>query len=84
MTINISESISTCISYGIIGVISMIFGGICINLILDKQQKDKYNTFKTYIMFFIIGIIIHIITQYLNLDQIYCDKKCQMRLANKA
>lgn len=72
------------ISYGAIGIISVIFGAICINLILDKEQREKYNSFKTYIMFFIIGIIIHIITQFLNLDQLYCDKKCQMRLANMA
>ncbi len=77
-----SDYVYNIISYGAIGVISMIFGGICINLVLDKEQRKKYNCFKTYIMFFIIGIIIHMITQFLNLDQLYCDKKCQMRLAN--
>ncbi len=63
-----------------IGIISIIFGAICINIILNKEQRNKYNSIKTYFMFFIIGIIMHVIVQTINLDQIYCDKKCQMRL----
>ncbi len=66
-----------------IGIISVIFGIVCINIILNKEQRDKYNSIKTYFLFFIIGIIIHIIVQTVNLDQIYCDKKCQMRLMKK-
>jgi hypothetical protein len=69
------------ISYGIIGLISVGFGSLCINLILDKDQKNRYNKdYKTYIVFFLIGIIIHILVQYVKLDELYCDKQCQMRL----
>ena len=69
------------ISYLIIGVISMIGGGIGINLIVEKDKRSKYNKPRTYIILFIIGIMIHIIVQSINLDQIYCDKQCQMRLS---
>ena len=72
------------ISYLIIGFISMVIGIICINIILAKDQKDKYNTVKTYLLFFIIGIIIHIFTQTINLDQIYCDKQCRIKLGLKS
>ncbi len=67
-------------SYVIIGFISMVIGIICINIVLDKEQKDKYNTIRNYLMFFLIGIIIHIIVQITNLDQLYCDKQCRMKL----
>ncbi len=68
------------ISYFIIGIISSIIGIISINVVLDKEQRDKYNNIKTYLLFFIIGIIIHVFTQITNLDQIYCDKQCRIRL----
>ncbi len=67
-------------SYLGIGFIAMIFGIIVINLIVEKENKDKYNNIKTYITFFIIGIVIHFIVEQINLDQIYCGKKCQMRI----
>jgi uncharacterized membrane protein len=73
--------IESIISYGTIGIISVLFGALCINLILSKEQRVIYNTFKTYIIFFFIGIILHILVQTVNLDQIYCDKQCQMRLS---
>ena len=69
-------------SYLIIGFISMVIGIIAINIIVDKENNN-YNTFKTYITFFIIGIIIHFIVEQINLDQIYCGKKCQMRIKAK-
>jgi hypothetical protein len=71
-------------SYLGIGFIAMIFGIIVINIIVDKKTEGyKYNNFKTYITFFIIGIIIHFIVEQINLDQIYCGKKCQMRIKAK-
>ncbi len=73
-------NINDIISYVIIGFISMVIGIICINIILQKDQRDKYNSIKTYLLFFIIGIIIHIFTQMTNLDQLYCDKQCRMKL----
>jgi Na+/glutamate symporter len=67
-------------SYIIVGVITVIIGAIAINIILDKEKREKYNTLKTYLIFFIIGVIVHLIVQKLQLDQIYCDKKCRARL----
>jgi hypothetical protein len=72
--------INSIISYFIIGLISMVIGIVCINIILQKEQRDKYNSIKTYLLFFLIGIIIHIFTQITNLDQLYCDKQCRMKL----
>ena len=72
--------IKDIMSYFIIGLISMVIGIICINIVLEKEQRDKYNTVKTYLLFFLIGIIIHVFTQMTNLDQIYCDKQCRIRL----
>ena len=68
------------ISYIIIGLISAAFGMLCINLVLVKEQRNKYNSIKTYLLFFIIGIIIHVFTQMTNLDKLYCDKQCRMNL----
>jgi H+/Cl- antiporter ClcA len=72
--------IKDIISYFVIGLISLIIGIICINLILSKEQRDKYNSIRTYLLFFLIGIIIHIFTQMTNLDQLYCDKQCRMKI----
>ncbi len=68
------------LAYIIIGLISVAIGMLCINLVLEKEQRDKYNSIKTYLLFFIIGIIIHIFTQITNLDQLYCDKQCRIKL----
>ncbi len=67
-------------SYFVIGLISMVIGIICINIVLEKDLRDKYNTIKTYLLFFLIGIIIHVFTQITNLDQLYCDKQCRINL----
>jgi hypothetical protein len=72
--------INDIISYIIIGLISMVIGIVCINIVLDNEQKNKYNSIKTYLLFFFIGIIIHVFTQITNLDQIYCDKQCRIKL----
>jgi predicted membrane channel-forming protein YqfA (hemolysin III family) len=72
--------IKDIISYFVIGLISLIIGIICINLILSKEQRYKYNSIRTYLLFFLIGIIIHIFTQITNLDQLYCDKQCRMKI----
>ena len=77
---NIMENIPEIISYLIIGLISMITGGICINIIVEKDKRAKYNSPSTYFLLFFISILVHIIVQSVNLDQIYCDKLCQMRL----
>ncbi len=72
--------INDIISYIIIGLISMVIGIICINVVLEKEKRNKYNSIKTYLLFFIIGIIIHIFTQMTNLDKFYCDKQCRIKL----
>jgi H+/Cl- antiporter ClcA len=73
-------NINDIISYIIIGFIAMVIGIICINVVLEKEQRDKYNKIKNYLLFFIIGIIIHIFTQMTNLDKLYCDKQCRIKL----
>ncbi len=75
--------INDIISYIIIGLISVAIGALSINLVLEKEQRDKYNSIKTYLLFFLIGIIIHVFTQMTNLDQIYCDKQCRIKLGLK-
>jgi hypothetical protein len=72
--------IKDIMSYFVIGLISMVIGIICINIVLEKDLRDKYNTIKTYLLFFLIGIIIHVFTQITNLDQLYCDKQCRINL----
>jgi hypothetical protein len=62
-----------------VGIISIIIGIICINIILASDVRDKYNNIKTYLIFFIVGILIHYIVRSINLDQIYCDKQCRIR-----
>ncbi len=44
--------INDIISYIIIGLISVAIGAVCINLVLEKEQRDKYNSIKTYLLFF--------------------------------
>ena len=68
------------LSYFVIGLISLVIGIVCINLVLAKDQRDKYNSIRTYLLFFLIGIIIHVIVQMTNLDQLYCDKQCRIKL----
>lgn len=63
-----------------VGLITIIIGMIAINLLLDKEKRRQYNTFKTYLTIFLIAIIVHFIVQELNLDTIYCGKKCQARI----
>jgi hypothetical protein len=72
--------LNTIISYFVIGLISVVIGIVCINLVLEKDQRDKYNSVRTYLLFFLIGIIIHIVVQMTNLDQLYCDKQCRIKL----
>ncbi len=71
------------LSYLGVGFIAMVIGMISINIILDKEKRESYNNIKTILTFFIIGIIIHFIVEQINLDQIYCGKKCQMRIKAK-
>ncbi len=66
-----------------VGVITMVVGALAINIILDKDKREQYNTVNTYIILFIVGIVIHFIVQQLNLDTIYCGKKCQARIIAK-
>jgi hypothetical protein len=63
-----------------VGIITTIIGAIAINFILDNSKKELYNNPKTYIILFIVGIVVHFIVQQLNLDTLYCGKKCQARI----
>ena len=66
-----------------VGIITMVVGALAINIILDEEKRKQYNTVNTYIILFIVGIVIHFIVQQLNLDTIYCGKKCQARIIAK-
>jgi hypothetical protein len=68
-----------CEYFGV-GLIAIIIGMLAINLLLDKDKRRQYNTYRTYITIFILAIIVHFIVQQLNLDTIYCGKKCQARI----
>ena len=67
-----------------VGIITMIVYALTINIILDGTKRKEYNTPTIYIILFIVGIVIHFIVQQLNLDTIYCGKKCQARIIAKA
>ncbi len=63
-----------------VGIITTVIGAIAINLLLCDAKKKEYNNIKTYIILFIVGIVVHFIVQQLNLDTLYCGKKCQARI----
>ena len=63
-----------------VGIITAGIGVIAINILLTKSKRDEYNTFNTFITLFIVGIVIHFIVVQLNLDTMYCGKKCQARI----
>ena len=67
-----------------VGIITIVIGALAINIVLDKNKKKEYNTWQMYIILFIVGIVIHFIVQQLNLDTIYCGKKCQARIIANA
>lgn len=67
-----------------VGIITTVIGAIAINIILDTNKRTEYNTPQTYIILFIVGIVIHFIVQQLNLDTIYCGKKCQARIISNS
>ena len=73
-------------NYLIYGIISIIFGNILINYIIDHNKYElknyidiiyllkKYYIF--HILLFIFGIIIYFILEIINLDKWYCQKIC--------
>ena len=50
----------------------------CISNCVDKkiQNKKKLYNYNNYILFFIIGIFIHLIIDYLGINNINCNKVC--------
>ena len=72
------------LEYMCVGIVTIIVYALTINILLDKTKRKEYNTPKIYIILFIVGIVIHFIVQQLNLDTIYCGKKCQARIIAKA
>ena len=63
----------------IIGVITAIIGKITFNLTANKynyhNKKEKNKPFGIEIAFFITGLLIHIILEYVGVNKWYCDKK---------
>jgi hypothetical protein len=65
------------INYIIVGIVSVITSLIIINVIIkDKAKKKELNNITTYLIVFIIGLIVHGITEYIELDKWYYDKRC--------
>jgi hypothetical protein len=72
------------LEYMCVGIVTIVVYALTINILLDKTKRKEYNTPKIYIILFIVGIVIHFIVQQLNLDTIYCGKKCQARIIAKS
>ena len=75
----LTHIMDTIYIYLIIGLISMLSGMININILVEKEKKQKYNNIKTGLIFFFIGILVHCIVQYIKLDELYCNKECILR-----
>jgi len=58
----------------VVGTITSVIG-ISI-MILVNSEKKKINIIKHLIIFFIIGILVHIILEYFNFNNLCYDKKC--------
>ena len=65
------------INYIIVGIISMITSFFIINIMITNKKKRKdLNNIYTYITTFCMGVIIHGFTEYFQISQWYCDKRC--------
>jgi hydrogenase-4 membrane subunit HyfE len=65
------------IDYIIISIVSIITCYIVINVfITNKASRIKLNNIKTYLIVLIIGLLVHMLVEYFEINKIYCDKKC--------
>jgi len=59
----------------IVGFISIITCYIIINFFIPKAKKVELNKIKTYIVAFLIGIIVHLVTETIGLNNWYEKKR---------
>ena len=63
------------IDYFIVGFVSVITCYIIINVFLPPVQKVKLNRMKTYMLAFILGLCVHLITEICGLSNWYKSKR---------
>ena len=61
------------IEVGLIGVVVALF--IINVLIRNKHKRRELNTITNYIIIFFIGVIVHTLVIYFEVDQWYTDKR---------
>ena len=59
----------------IVGFIGVITCFIIINFFIPKVKKLQLNKIKTYIIAFLIGVIVNLITETFNFESWYKDKR---------
>jgi hypothetical protein len=64
------------IDYLIVGLVSILTAYIIINFIILPEKKIELNNTKTYILVFLIGIIINYLVEISGLNNWYCGKRC--------
>jgi len=63
------------IDYFIVGFISVFTCYIIVNFIISPVQKIGLNKMKTYILAFIIGLVVHLITEICGFSEMYKSKR---------
>jgi membrane-bound metal-dependent hydrolase YbcI (DUF457 family) len=59
----------------VVGGLSAFIGYISMSLL---DIGNKKSIVKTILIFFSIGIIVHILLEYFNFNQLCCDNKCKI------
>jgi hypothetical protein len=65
----------------VVGLITSVVGTITMVIVNKDKDKDKdkdkeINIVKHLIIFFIVGILVHILLEYFNFNSLCYDKKC--------
>jgi hypothetical protein len=68
MWILLSESV-------MIGFICFVIGTIIFNLSINKTNKDKPKPYGINFAFFMTGVILHILLEFVGFNKWYCGKK---------
>jgi len=63
---------------GIIGIIVLIIGKICLELTI-KEKNKKYPK-GINLAFFCTGFFLHFVIEYFGINCWYCDKKCAVQI----
>lgn len=60
----------------VVGSITSIIGTVTMTFLSKKSERKIKNMIKHLFIFFIIGIIVHIVLEYFNFNSLCYDKKC--------